>query len=148
MYTDIYSDLKVDQLIDPADIVADGNSASVDMQGYDSLMFIVNVGATGDTLDANNYIELEVEESDDDSSFTDVADADLHKWVAGSNDGTFALINAADEDDAVYITGYRGNSRYVRVVINVTGTHTNGTPQAVTAVRGNAVFKPVNAQSN
>lgn len=142
---DLYSNLSVSQLIDPDTLTADANSTAVDLQGYSSLMLVANVGASGDTLSGSVKIELEVEESDDNSTFTDVADADLHNAVDGTNDGTFAVIDDAAEDDAVYITGYQGNKRYVRAVVNVTGTHTNGTPISVSAIRGHAAERPVNS---
>lgn len=141
---EIYSDLSVTQLYDPATTTADQNSTSIDMQGYDSLLLVANVGASGDTLSGSVKIEFEVEESSDDSTFTDVADADLTNSVTGTNTGTFALVDDPAEDDAVYITGYKGTERYVRVVINVTGTHTNGTPISITAIRGHAHQRPVN----
>lgn len=142
---DLYSNLSVSQLIDPDTLTADANSTAVDLQGYSSLMLVANVGASGDTLSGSVKIELEVEESDDNVTFTDVANADLHKSVTGTNVGTFAVIDDAAEDDAVYITGYQGNKRYVRVVANLTGTHTNGTPVSVSAIRGHAAERPVNS---
>lgn len=130
------------QVVDPAAATADANGASVDMLGYNSVMFLALVGETGDTLDGSNYIELELEESDDDSTFTDCADADVRDTVTGTNTGTFALINAAAEDDTLYYAQYTGSKRYVRPVINVTGTHTNGTPIGIVALQGGADVLP------
>lgn len=139
MRTSLYSDNAFTQVLDPATITSDTNCTSVDMKGYDELLFLVNIGESGDTLSGSVKIELEVEESADNSTFTDVADADLVNYVAGTNDGCFGVIDAAAEDDARYITGYRGDSRYVRVVLNLTGTHSNGTPISVTAIRRAAI---------
>jgi hypothetical protein len=140
---DIEANVRHDQVVDPAALTADADSASVDMKDYDHVAFYALVGATGDTLDASNDINLEVEESADDSTFTDVANADITNAVTGANTGTFAHIDAAAEDDAVYMTQYKGTARYVRVVLNVTGTHTNGTPIGVLAVRFGAERVPV-----
>lgn len=140
---DIESNVRHDQVIDPVVITADANGASVDMKDYSHCAFYALIGESGDTLSGSVYIELEVEESADNSTFTDVADADLTNYVAGTNDGCFGLIDAAAEDDAVYMTQYRGNARYVRPVINVTGTHTNGTPIGILAVRFGAERLPV-----
>jgi len=142
---DNYSGQRVTQLLDPVAVTADVNSASVDTRGFDSLLLVVAVGESGDTLDASNDINLEVEDSPDDSAWTDCVDADLMAAVTGANTGTFAHIDAATEDDAVYFTGYRGTQRYVRVVVNVTGTHTNGTPIGIVAIQGHAHVRPVNA---
>lgn len=111
--------------------MADVNYASVDLLHHDACRISVHVGNSGDTLSGSLDIQLEVEESDDDSTWSDVADADLSNFVAGSNDGTFAHIDAPGEDSAIFSTQYMGSKRYVRCVMNVTGTHTNGTPIAV-----------------
>lgn len=140
---DLLNNLKVDQVIDPVVISADADGSSVDMRGYNSVAFFALIGESGDTLSGSVYIELEVEESIDDSSFTDAPDEDVRGYVAGTNDGTFGLIDAAAEDDAVYSCQYTGGKRYVRPVINVTGTHTNGTPIGILAVRSKAQVLPV-----
>ena len=144
MIRDLYSNLKVTKAIENATKTADGDGAGIDTLGYDSLMFAANIGVSGDTLSGSVKIELELEESDDDSVYTDVADADLKNFVAGTNDGTWAVVDDAAEDDAVYICEYRGSKRYARAVINVTGTHTNGTPIDILAIQGHAHLKPVN----
>lgn len=143
-YRDIYHSLKVSQLVDPATVTSDTNSSELDLKGYDSAMLVFNVGESGDSLSGSIKIELEVEESDDNSTWTDVADADLTNVVSGTNDGTVAVIDAAAEDDSVHIVGYKGTKRYVRGVINLTGTHSNGTPMSVSGVRAHAHQKPTN----
>ena len=132
---DFYQNVVHDQVVDPDTITADTDGSSVDLLGYSRVVFYALVGESGDTLSGSVKIELEVEDSADDSTFADAADADLTQYVAGTNDGCFALIDAAAEDDAVYMTEYRGAARYVRPVINVTGTHSNGTPIGIVALR-------------
>lgn len=144
---DLYSNLGVQLALETQTFTADGNGNGIDTRGFDSVMLAAAVGISGDTLSGTVMIELEVEESDDDSIYTDVADDDLLNFVAGTNGGTFAVVDDAAEDDAVYLTGYRGSKRYVRVVVNVTGTHTNGTPIGAVAILGHAHLTPVNATS-
>lgn len=144
-----YHSLQVDQLVDPATVTSDTNSSAVDMQGYDSLTLLANVGESGDTLSSSVKIEFEVEHADDDGAgspdtWSDVSDGDLLNFVSGTNDGTFALVDDPAEDDAAYLTGYVGGKRHVRVVINVTGTHSSGTPISVSAIRSHAGQQPVN----
>ena len=141
---DIYSNLNLTQLFTPAIANSDQNSGSVDTRGYDSLMLLANIGLSADSLSGANYIELEVEDSPDDSAWSDVADADLTNFVTGTNNGTFAKIDDAAEDELRYIVGYKGDKRFVRVVINFTGTHATGTPIGVSAVQGHAHQAPVN----
>ena len=142
---DLYSNLGVQAAVDPAVMTADANGNGIDTRGFDSVMLAASVGASGDTLSGSVKIELELEESDDDTTYTDVADSDLLNAVDGTNDGTFAVIDDPAEDDAVYLTGYRGTKRYVRVVVNVTGTHTNGTPIGAVAILGHPHLTPVNS---
>jgi hypothetical protein len=122
---------------------ADTNCTGVDLKGYGGVTFIVEMGNSGDTLAAGLHTQLEVEDSPDNSVWTDCADADISDSVTGANTGTFALVNAPTEDSTVFATTYRGSARYARVVINVTGTHTNGTPYSCTAIRHGKQYLPV-----
>lgn len=142
---EIYSDLKVTQALIPAVRTADANGVTIDTIGYDSLLLVANAGNSADTLSGTVLFEFEVEESDDDSTWTDVADANLTNYVAGTNDGCFAFVDAPSEDSRTFITGYKGSKRYVRVVYNVTGTHSTGTPVGAIAIQGHASRTPVNA---
>lgn len=141
---DLYSNLSGESTVANAVLTTSADGTVIDMQGFNSLMIIADVGASGDTLSGSVLVELEVEESDDDITYTDVADADLQNVVVGTNPGTFALIDDPAEDEAVYATGYLGNKRYVRAVANLTGTHTNGIPISIMALRGNPGNAPVN----
>ncbi len=143
MMRDFENNLKHDLVVETAVITADTDGASVDMQEYRYLAFYATVGESGDTLSGSVYIELELEESNDDSSFTDCADADVTNTVSGNNTGTFAKIDAAAEDQAIYMCEYKGSKRYVRPVVNVTGTHSNGTPIGIMAVRAGYSQLPV-----
>ena len=142
---DLYSNLKTTQVLAPALYDADQNSDPVDLQGFDSCMLLVNVGAAGVTLSETDKIELEVEEADDKVSgpWTDVNPVDLAKSAAGTNGGCFAVIDNAGDDSAVYATAYRGHKRYCRVVVNFIGTHGTGTPIGVTALLSHAQVAPV-----
>jgi len=134
--------LLVENNIDSAVITASANGTGVDTQGYDSLAFVVNVGESADTLSGSVYFDLLVQESDDDSTYTDVAEADLDGGLVGGAAGAFALVDAAAEDDAAYTVGYIGGSRYARCRIEVTGTHNNGTPIGAVSVKGNPKYGP------
>ena len=133
-------------LLAPAVRTASANSASVDTQNYDAVALLVSVGATGDTLNGTNRVELQVQESDDNSAFTAVADADLLKAVAGQAAGTFGVVNnGTTAINKVYATGYRGNKRYVRVALANFGTTSSGTGMDVLALGGRARNLPINS---
>jgi hypothetical protein len=117
----------------------DKNFTTCDLLNYGGCAIIVDLGNSGDTLSGSVKIELEVEHSDDDSTWADCANADILDPVTGTNLGTFAVVDAPTEDSAIFRTEYVGGKRYVRLVLNVTGTHTNGTPISVMYAR----FRPV-----
>lgn len=143
MRRSMYDKLKVTQVLAPAVYNSDQNCSSVDMQGYNSVEFLVLMGNSADTLNGTNKIELELEESSDDASFSDVADADIQDAVDATNDGSFGLIDAPAEDTTVFRVSYIGESRYVRPVINFSGTHATGTPIGVVAIQAHAEIEPV-----
>lgn len=144
MNTNFYTDYKITPLIVNAVKNSDTNCTGVDTMGYSETIFLVDMGNSADTLSASNYIELEVEESVDNSTYTDVANADLVNYVTGNNVGTFAVVNAPTEDSLVFMTAYRGETRYVRPVLSFTGTHSTGTPMSVLAIQ-KAMNLPANA---
>ena len=143
MKPDLYNNLTVEQCITAEVLTADADGAGIDLQGYEGCLFVANVGVSGDTLSGAVIIELELEESDDDSTYTDVADADMIGAVAGTNDGCWAFIDDPAEDDVVVKAQYLGKLQFVRAVVNVTGTHSNGTPISVTAEKIAYKYPPV-----
>lgn len=128
----------------------DINCTGVDGAGYESVVHAVMVGDSGDTLSGSLMVELELEESDDDSTYTDCANASLMNpatgatgAVTGTNLGTFAVIDAPTEDSLMVFVRYVGEKRYSRVVVNKTGTHTNGIEIGAFAMRARPKVLPV-----
>lgn len=134
---DLFNNVKVTQVEIPAVKTATATSDTIDMQGYDSLAVIFNVGNSADTLSGSVYWTLSLTESDDDSSYTAVAASDLH------NEEATTVIDAPAEDSLAVKFGYKGNKRYVRAVATATGSHSSGTPIGIVAVQGNPTVAPV-----
>jgi hypothetical protein len=121
---------------------AAGNGTGVDLQGYESATVLVDVGAEGDTLSSSVYFEVSLEESDDNSTFTDVAQAGVIDGTIDSG-GIFLKLDGTtggdpDTTGGIFRIGYVGGKRYIRVVLAKTGTHSNGTPIGAMVVRGDA----------
>jgi len=135
---DIFNRLLVEQLTDPETATQTVTSDSTDLAGYEAATFFVSYGQSGDTLSGSVYWSAKLQESDDDSTFSDVAAAD----VIGNTENKFAVCNAAADDDAIYGLGYRGDKRYVKVVVTATGTHSSGTPIGVYVVKGRIADGP------
>lgn len=121
-------------LLDPESRTADTNSASVDCRGYEEAMFITHLGAH-DRTTGDETLDIELEESDDDSTFTDVADASFTQ--IGN-----VVPNATKGNAYVLNVDLSKRKRYLRVVLNVSGT----TPIVLTSVLAllfNPRLKPV-----
>ena len=125
---------------------AASNGTGVDLQGYEGATVIVTIGAEGDTLAANLFFQIGLEHSDDNSSFTDAAQADIVDGTIAA-DGVFLIIDGTgtagtggnpDSTGATYRVGYRGGKRYIRTTIAKTGTHSTGTPIGTTVIKSHA----------
>ena len=95
----------------------------IDMQGWEAVTFSVSTGTVTDAGTTSGF-SFEVQESDTTAAAdaTAVADADLIGLESA------LTVTDDDADDALVGTiGYRGNSRYVRIV----ATGTTGTDAAV-----------------
>ena len=143
---DLANNLSVLQLVDPVVVTADTNSTAIDTQFDNGAMLVVNVGESGDTLSGSVKFDYVLEDSTDNSTFSAVTTASYVTYGSVDSSGIFATIDAAAEDDAVHVIGYVGPNRYVRVKIDATGTHTNGTPHSVSGVVS-PIHKPA-ASSN
>lgn len=99
--------------IGPDQYTAAANGAGVDLLGYDANAIVITTGTFGGTTPTAT---AKVQESSDNSTWGDVADADL-EGVTGNPAG-FALAAST-----VKTIGYTSTRRYVRVILSaVTGT--------------------------
>ena len=130
-------------LIGSASYSADTTPASIDLAGYDGCTILIEVGAGGITFSGSNKVEFVLTESDDDSSFTAVAAADvLHAPVTVTSGIIYNLI-AAHASATVTRIGYIGKKRYLKLLADFTGTHGAGTPISAVAVLSYPKTKPV-----
>jgi len=145
-YLDIEDNTVIATAVAPvvAGTAGDADGTTVDLLNYRYCTFVAQSGAEGDTFGASVYFEFQVEESADDSSWSDVADADLTTTVTSTSTdtGVFALINADGETPAVHTTTYIGSERYVRFVLLTGGTHSNGTPVNAISIKHGAKVLP------
>ena len=124
----------IDAIVGNNDTEGTGNG--VDLQFFEGAMALVNVGASGDTLSGSVKVDLILQDSDDNSSFSAVTDQNLVTDGTVDSSGIFATIDADGEDESVYYIGYVGGKRYLRVFADFTGTHTNGMPLSATIIKG------------
>ncbi|MFW1676448.1 hypothetical protein ACFVYJ_01520 [Pontibacter sp. JAM-7] len=122
---DLKSNIGVVQSIAPAAITSTTEGAGVDLQDYGSAVVVFHPGTITDGTHTPT-----VEESDDNSSFSAVATADLQ--------GTLAALTS----DTVQRVGYKGTKRYIRAVSTVAGASTGGVYGAEVVV-GNPAVGPI-----
>ena len=128
---------------------AAANGSGVDLKGFEEATAIVDVGAEGDTLSGSVYFELSLEHSDDDSTYTDCAQADIVDGTIAAG-GIFLKLDGTaggnpDTAGGIFRVGYVGGKRYLRVVLAKTGTHSNGTPLGAMIVRSGGRHSSDNA---
>lgn len=135
---DLYSNIKVAKAINPAALTGTSTPISVDRLGYESVLAVVQTGAMT-TVDSSNYFEFTLVESDDGTTFTDVADSD----VIGSTVNLIVKCDAAGDANGTFVLGYKGSKRYVSVLATETGT--SSIIAGATIVLGSNANAPVNA---
>ena len=135
---DLKNGIKKEQALAAVTATSTTTSAAIDLQGFNSLSVLFDIGASGDTLASGLYWTLSLTECDTvDGTYTDVADADV---LEGINS---IVINDPAEDAVLQELNYVGGKRFVKAVATATGTHTNGTPMGITALKGHASDQPV-----
>jgi len=134
---DMHSTIFVQKVLGPVVLAADNTPAALDRQGHDAVEILIDVGIGGITFDTTNKIEFKVTHSDDDSTYTNVADADMI-GVTGISSGIIKSLIAAHAAAAAYRFGYRGNKRYLKILADFSGTHGTGTPISIDLILGSA----------
>ncbi|MGL3605755.1 hypothetical protein ACSV9I_04520 [Rhizobium sp. G187] len=123
---DLANNISAVTIVAPAVLTATNTASGIDLKGFNSAAVVISTGAI---VGSGNFTP-KLQESADNSTFTDVAAADLV--------GTFPAALAAA---TTYKVGYIGHRRYLRTVL----TLNSGTSIAASAViiKGNAASKPV-----
>ncbi len=143
---DLLNNLKLVKMLTP--IVGNNDTegtpaASIDRRGYDGCLAVAMIGVSGDTLSGSVKVDVVAQESDDDSTFTAISNANDLIGATPDANGIIATIDDAAEDDVIVKCGYRGSKRYFRLLLDFTGTHTNGVPVAMLGIAGLPAQLPV-----
>jgi hypothetical protein len=129
-YRDLRSNMDAVHTLAPAARAATANGVSVDLRGFEGAMAVVHFGTWTDGTHTPS-----LEESNDGTTFTAVAAADLI--------GSFSAVTSAAGNNTVQRVGYSGSRRFIRVTMTV-ATATTGATSSAAIVRGNpATIQPV-----
>lgn len=123
---DLQSNLGPAQSIAPQAVTATVDGSGVDLRDYDGAMVQIDLGTFGGTTPTAT---IEIEESDDDATYTAVAAADL---LGGAQLATIDTTN----DAQIHKRGYIGTKRYVRVAVTAIAGTSPSLPMAASIVRG------------
>ena len=107
------------------------NGTGIDVSDYEAVTF----GFQAHTLTDGTYTPL-IRESDDNSTYTDVDDADLTVTEA-------SIAFAATDDNTVKKIGYTGNKKYVRASVVSTGVTSGGDMSAFAVLGRPKVCRPI-----
>lgn len=143
---DMHSGLTVVSAIGAATLAADNTPAAIDLQGFNAAEIILAIGAGGITFSGSNKIEFVLTESNDDSTYTAVADDDVLGATVATG-GIIKALVAAHATASVYRFGYVGNKRYLKLLADFSGTHGTGTPIAAMVIKGEPFDAPQAAQA-
>jgi len=134
---DLYHNVLATQSLNPAVATSTKTSATIDLQGFNSVSIVFAIGASGDTLSSSVYWTLSLQDSPDGVTFTPVTATYINAGAAT------IVVNSPSLAGNAYSFGYIGAQRYLQAVATPTGTMTNGTPIGVIALRGNPGYRPV-----
>jgi len=134
---DLYHKIGVVHLLDAQD-TADTDTASsiLDTKGFEGAVMSINVGAIT-TPAAGAYLTPTLQHSDT------TADSDFEAVDSGDILGAYTKIDAADEDQVTQYVGYQGTKRYIRLLMDWTGTDVTAALVSVDGILGIPDVAPV-----
>tara|TARA_R110000803_G_scaffold32023_7_gene70922 strand:- start:4775 stop:5218 length:444 start_codon:yes stop_codon:yes gene_type:complete len=144
---DLKNNIKLETSLAPILKSVDVNGTGVDLTGFSSAAVVVNVGAAGDTFSGSVKTNLIIEDSDDNSTYTAVTSSNVTGGTTDSS-GIFQTIDANGEAGTTYGIGYVGGKKWIRAVVDIVGTHTNGTIYGAVVVKGTPISAPVYTDAN
>lgn len=136
---DLASRIKTVAVLGPIAATTDQNG-SFDRAGFESCAVLFITGVGGITFDGTNKIDLVLQHSDDNSTFTAVAAADVVTTLPDGTEGAWASggivrsLQAAHAAKSVTKVSYIGNKRYIKPIFDYSGTHGTATPVASVAI--------------
>jgi hypothetical protein len=144
---DLKNNIKLVESLNAIVKAADTNCTGIDTQGFNSAMVMVNVGAPGITFSATDKVDIKLEDSADNSTFTAVTDNNYVTGGTVDSTGIWQTIDANGDCNAVYGIGYVGPKRYIRAVLDFSGTHGTGTVFGVAGAQRNTDSAPTRRTS-
>jgi len=148
---EIDSGIVIEASLQPAVLTTNNTTVAgtgIDLRGFEAAEVVVQVGLYAESI-AGAFSEFSVQESDDDTTYTDVANADLTDTVAAtctvtgaSTTGLIGKVSSTSNDNVVIKSGYKGSKRYIRVKENAEKNHNVGLPVSAVIVKAKPSAMP------
>jgi len=110
-WKDLYNNLTVVHLMKPDAVTSDMSTTMVDLQGYNSALFVISVGCMRDNT-AVHTITLQESDTRVNGDFSNAATAD----TLGTHPVVATIGNVGTDNS--FKLGYIGNKRYIRLSVD------------------------------
>ncbi|MEE8535429.1 MAG: hypothetical protein V3S45_05230 [Kiloniellales bacterium] len=138
---DLHNNTAVVRAVRPQTITSSNIASSgIDLQGFNAAEIVVEFGdidEMGGSPVGAAKVDTQLEHSDDDVTYADVALAD----VIGPASVSAGIVSSVTTDADPVEVGYIGEKRYIRVTLKPTGL-TNGGPIAALVIKGHPRHAP------
>lgn len=146
---DLFHSVTAVQAIAPATLSATTTGLAVDRKGFESVTFVLVTTQFATADNTTNFWEIEIEDSPDNSTWTDCTLQDVlfankgtteltNGRVARLNNGTAVtgidVLDVTGASGGIYVCGYKGDQRYCRIILKETGSASSTV--AAVAVKG------------
>lgn len=131
MEQDLYNRVSAAKTLAPEARTTSASGTAIDLQGYESAVALIEVGAW---TDGTHTYALQESDTTTDGDFADVVDADLQ--------GTEPAVASGSTENTVHKLGYLGDKRYLRVRVVITAGPSTGLASAATIVRSHGRHQP------
>lgn len=121
------SRMKAIQAIGPAVLDNDNTPTALDISNFQGCTVLLSIGAGGITFTDTDKVEFKLTHSDDNSTYTAVADEDVPGVTVGTGGIIHSLV-AAHAAATIHEIPYVGDKKYLKLLADFGGTHAAGTP--------------------
>lgn len=134
---DLHNNIDVVTVLHSVAVSATQTITNIDFSGANSIELVFDIGVdTG--LGESNKFTFTLQHSDDGTTYTNVAAADVLGVTPSS--GVILTIDSTDEDNTLYHYGYVGGKKYGQIIITETGTVS--CPVSITMIKGHLLDAP------
>jgi len=136
---DLHNNIDVVTVLHSVAVSATQTITDIDFSGANSIELVFDIGVDAGTgLGASHNFTFTLQHSDDGTTYTNVAAADVLGVTPSS--GVILTIDSADEDNTLYHYGYVGGKKYGQIIITETGTVS--CPVSITMIKGHLLDAP------